>query len=190
MASEEAGTATPYSDPRHVEIALRLFRLWSVHPAVKQGQGSPKAAYAGAPGQPSRTSIWKSYYLFLTIVLQDGLTYPPSHDNPERPQLASELRRVEAICESNLLREVKFPTASSDNSQVEEWVEQVISNWEVLCGPDWQDQDLGEGGQNAVGRNVLDVSNTNNMETNDPRWWLTQDRRFCIVRQPKPIIPT
>ncbi|KAJ5663409.1 hypothetical protein N7507_004140 [Penicillium longicatenatum] len=157
MASEEAGTATPYSDPRHVEIALRLFRLWSVHPAVKQGQGSPKAAYAGAPGQPSRTSIWKSYYLFLTIVLQDGLPYPPSHDNPERPQLASELRRVEAICESNLLREVKFPTASSDNSQVEEWVEQVISNWEVLCGPDWQDQDLGEGGQNAVGRNVLDI---------------------------------
>ncbi|KAJ5805803.1 uncharacterized protein N7503_003405 [Penicillium pulvis] len=157
MASEEAGTATPYSDPRHVEIALRLFRLWSVHPAVKQGQGSPKAAYAGAPGQPSRTSIWKSYYLFLTIVLQDGLPYPPSHDNPERPQLASELRRVEAICESNLLREVKFPTASSDNSQVEEWVEQVISNWEILCGPEWQDQDLGEGGQNAVGRNVLDI---------------------------------
>ncbi|KAJ5628674.1 Tetratricopeptide-like helical [Penicillium lividum] len=157
MASEEAGTATPYSDPRHVEIALRLFRLWAVHPAVKQGQGSPKAAYAGAPGQPSRTSIWKSYYLFLTIVLQDGLPYPPSHNTPERPQLASEIRRVEAICESNLLREVKFPTASSDNSQVEEWVEQVISNWEVLCGPDWQDQDLGEGGQNAVGRNVLDI---------------------------------
>ncbi|KAJ5921224.1 hypothetical protein N7466_009550 [Penicillium verhagenii] len=157
MASEEAGTATPYSDPRHVEIALKLFRLWSVHPAVKQGQGSPKAAYAGAPGQPSRTSIWKSYYLFLTIVLQDGLTYPLSHDSPERPQLASELRRIEGICETALLREVKFPTASSDNSQVEEWVEQVISNWEVLCGPDWQDQDLGEGGQNAVGRNVLDI---------------------------------
>ncbi|KAJ5287185.1 hypothetical protein N7478_002871 [Penicillium angulare] len=157
MASEEAGTATPYSDPRHVEIALRLFRLWSVHPAVKGGAGSPKAAYAGAPGQPSRTSIWKSYYLFLTIVLQDALAYPSPHDGPGRPQLASELRRVEAICEGNLLREVKFPTASSDNSQVEEWIEQVIGNWEVLCGPQWQDNDLGDGGQAVVGRNVLDI---------------------------------
>ncbi|KAJ5702396.1 Tetratricopeptide-like helical [Penicillium malachiteum] len=157
MASEEAGTATPYSDARHVEIALRLFRLWSVHPAVKGGMSAPQAAYAGAPGQPSRTSIWKSYYLFLTIVLQDGLEYPPAQDGASRPQLASELRRIEGICESNILREVKFPTASSDNSQVEEWVEQVIGNWEVLCGPTWHDQDLGEGGQNAVGRNVLDI---------------------------------
>jgi hypothetical protein len=82
------------------------------------------------------------------------------NDGPDRPQLASELRRIEAICENNLLREVKFPTASSSNSEVEEWVEQVIGNWEVLCGPHWQDQDLGEGGQNTVGRNVLDVSVT------------------------------
>ena len=159
MASEEAGTATPYSDPRHVEIALKLFRLWSVHPSVKGMPGVVKPTYdLGAPGQPSRTSIWKSYYLFLTIVLQDGLAYPPPTDGPDRPQLASELRRIEGICERNILQEVKFPTASSDNSQIEEWVEQVIGNWEVLCGPNWQDQDLGEGGQNAVGRNVLDVS--------------------------------
>jgi hypothetical protein len=39
----------------------------------------------------------------------------------------------------------------------------VISNWEVLCGPEWQDSDLGEGGQNAVSRNVLDVSSTTTM---------------------------
>jgi hypothetical protein len=87
------------------------------------------------------------------------MTYTPPVDGiAERPQFASELRRIESICENNLLREAKFPTAQANNSQVEEWVEQVISNWEVLCGPHWQDQDLGEGGQNAVGRNVLDVS--------------------------------
>jgi hypothetical protein len=56
-----------------------------------------------------------------------------------------------------------FPTASSQDSQVEEWVEQVISNWQVLCGPEWQDSDLGEGGQNAVGRNVLEVSPTTDL---------------------------
>lgn len=77
---------------------------------------------------------------------------------PERPQLVSEMRRVEAICENNILRDVKFPTANSGSEEVEEWVEQVIMNWEVLCGPHWRDDDLGEGGQSSYGRNVLDVS--------------------------------
>ncbi|KAJ6130585.1 hypothetical protein N7512_003365 [Penicillium capsulatum] len=157
MSSEEARRNSPNSVNAHVDIALRLFRLWSVHPAVKQGLASPKSANADLNGQVPRTTIWKAYYGFLTTVLQDNLPYTPSGDGPERPQLASELRRIESICEGNLLREVKFPTASSNNSEVEEWVEQVISNWEVLCGPHWQDQDFGEGGQNAVGRNVLDI---------------------------------
>lgn len=159
IAAETATNTCPYSDPRHVEIALRLFRLWAALPAVKQGAAPNKAAFADNSGTLSRPAIWKSYYGFLTIVLQNDLIYTPPIDGiPERPQLASELRRIESICENNLLREVKFPTAQSNDSQVEEWVEQVISNWEVLCGPNWQDQDLGEGGQNAVGRNVLDVS--------------------------------
>ncbi|KAJ5099786.1 hypothetical protein N7532_006787 [Penicillium argentinense] len=147
IATEAATNNTPYSDPRHVEIALRLFRLWAALPAVKQGNAPNKAAFADNSGALSRPVIWKAYYGFLTTVLQDDLIYtPPIEAIPERPQLASELRRIESICENNLLREVKFPTASSNNSQVEEWVEQVISNWEVLCGPHWQDQDLGEGG--------------------------------------------
>lgn len=160
MASEEARNTSPYSDPRHVEIALRLFRLWAALPAVKQGLTAPTPSHLDASTSLSRTSIWKAYYGFLTTVLQHELAYVAPNDGPDRPQLASELRRIEAICENNLLREVKFPTASSNNSEVEEWVEQVISNWEVLCGPHWQDQDLGEGGQNTVGRNVLDVSAT------------------------------
>jgi hypothetical protein len=162
LASEEASKNTPYSDPEHVDIALRLLRLWAAHPSVKQGNPT-KSSNADGSGQVSRSSVWTAYYGFLTIVLQDGLIYTGPNDGPERPQLASELRRVESICEANLLREVKFPTASSQNNQVEEWVEQVISNWEVLCGPEWQDSDLGEGGQNAVSRNVLDVSSTTTM---------------------------
>ncbi|KAJ5381285.1 uncharacterized protein N7496_003713 [Penicillium cataractarum] len=157
MASEEARNSSPYSDPRHVEIALRLFRLWAALPAVKQGLAAPKSSHLDASTSLSRTSIWKAYYGLLTTVLQEDLVYTAPSDGPERPQLASELRRIEAICENNLFREVQFPTASSNNSEVEEWVEQVISNWEVLCGPHWHDQDLGEGGQNTVGRNVLDI---------------------------------
>lgn len=158
MASDTAIITSPQSDMRHVEIALRLFRLWAALPAVKQGLASAQTLCTDASSSPSRATIWKAYYGLLTAVLQDDLDYTPFHDGPARPQLANELRRIESICEGNLLREVKFPTASSNNSQVEEWVEQVIKNWEVLCGPDWQDQDLGEGGQNGVGRNVLDVS--------------------------------
>lgn len=159
MASKEASKNSPYSNPRHVEIALRLFRQWAAHPAVKQGLAMQKSTASDLSSPISRTTLWNSYYGFLTIVLQENLTYPPpSGDAPGRPQQAAELRRVETICEGNLLREVKFPTASSENSQVEEWVERVISNWEILCGPHWQDDDLGEGGQTAVSRNVLEVS--------------------------------
>jgi hypothetical protein len=158
LTSEEASKNTPYSDPEHVDIALRLLRLWASHPFVKQG--TPTKSDGSSP--ILRSSVWTAYYGLLTIVLQDGIVYTGPNDGPDRPQLASELRRVESICESNIVREAKFPTASSSNHQVEEWVEQVISNWEVLCGPEWQDTDLGEGGQNAVGRNVLDVSSTNN----------------------------
>ncbi|KAJ5775228.1 uncharacterized protein N7511_000239 [Penicillium nucicola] len=156
LASEEASKRTLYSDPEQVHVALRLLRLWASHPFVKQGNPT-RSSNADGSGTVSRSSVWTSYYGFLTIVLHDRLVYTGPNDGPDRPQLASELRRVEAICEGNLLREVKFPTASSQNNQVEEWVEQVISNWEILCGPEWQDSDLGEGGQNAVGRNVLDI---------------------------------
>lgn len=185
MASEEATMSSPYSDAKHVDIALRLFRLWSVHPAVKQGLAAPKPAYPDASGQVSRNTIWKAYYGFLTTLLQDDLPYTSPNDGPERPQLANEIRRIESICEGNLLREVKFPNASSNNAQVEEWVEQVISNWQVLCGPHWQDQDFGEGGQNVVGRNVLDVSGNDR----PPCSALTNSKcRFCTALPPRRII--
>ncbi|KAJ6146829.1 hypothetical protein N7497_008811 [Penicillium chrysogenum] len=157
LASAEATKHTPYSNPRHAEIALQLFRLWAAHPAVRQGVSANNPSNGDSFGPAPRALVWTAYYRFLTAVLQSGLTYTGPNDGPDRPQLCSELRRVETIYERNLLSEVMFPTASSQNSQVEEWVEQVISNWQVLCGPEWQDSDLGEGGQNAVGRNVLEI---------------------------------
>jgi hypothetical protein len=160
LASAEATKHTPCSNPKHAEIALQLFRLWAAHPAVRQGVSANNPSNGDSFGPAPRALVWTAYYRFLTAVLQSGLTYTGPNDGPDRPQLCSELRRVETIYERNLLSEVMFPTASSQNSQVEEWVEQVISNWQVLCGPEWQDSDLGEGGQNAVGRNVLEVSPT------------------------------
>lgn len=99
-----------------------------------------------------------SYYEFLSTILQHGFPYSAHGEGPRRVQLSTEFRRVESVCENILLRTVKFPKAHSRNRQVEDWVEKVIRNWEVLCGPGWSDEDFGEGGQDAVSRNVLDVS--------------------------------
>ncbi|KAJ5495400.1 hypothetical protein N7539_000516 [Penicillium diatomitis] len=157
MASDETQANSPDSETRHVEIALRLFRLWAALPAVKQGLPPQKPSYLDAPAPHSRCIVWKAYYGLLTTVLQDGLPYTASREGNERLQLASEIRRVEFICENSVIRDATFPNASSDNAEIETWVEKVIANWEIMCGPHWQDHDLGEGGQVAMGRNVLDI---------------------------------
>lgn len=146
------------ADDGLVKLALTLFRLWSTHTSAKKPATSRGPHNGGSAGSSSRSATWKAYYDVLTVILQNSLAYLPPTNGPERPLFASEIRRVETICETNLMQEVVFPKANSNSSQVEDWVEQVIINWEVLCGPKWRDEDLGEGGQVAVGRNVLDVS--------------------------------
>ncbi|RAL10027.1 putative filamentation protein (Rhf1) [Aspergillus homomorphus CBS 101889] len=145
------------TDAQTVTTALGFLRLWASHPNIKQATASQSVPADNATGSALRSSLWKSYYDLLTAILRHGVPYSPSTNGPERPQLASEIRRVEAVCEANLLRETKFPAADSSNPHVEDWVEEVMSNWQVLCGPTWTDEELGEGGQNAVGRNVLDI---------------------------------
>ncbi|KAL4870519.1 hypothetical protein BDV12DRAFT_165757 [Aspergillus spectabilis] len=140
-----------------VKVAMTLFRTWSSHPAVKPGAPAHGPQPESSSEPVPKSSIWKSYYDVLSVTLQHGLPYTAPVVGPERPQLATELRRVEAICEANLLRDVKFPTADSGNKSVEAWVEQVIRNWKELCGPQWHDEELGEGGQNAMGKNVLEI---------------------------------
>lgn len=157
LAGDEVSNNAAHGDDKYVEIALKTFRLWSAHPSVKQWVSSNGTQSERASEPASKTMIWKSYYNVLTAILQHDLPYVPPTSGSERLQLANEIRRVESICEANLLRETKFPMANARSPQVEDWVEQVIHNWEILCGPHWRDEDLGEGGQNAVGRNVLDV---------------------------------
>lgn len=172
-------------DDKLMGTALALFRLWSAHPIAKQ----PVSSHGGSNGDDSKFALWKSYYDVLTAILQHSLPYVPATSESERPQFASEFRRVESVYEVNLLQNVMFPTANSTSSQVEDWVEQVIMNWEVLCGGHWRDEDLGEGGQSGVSRNVLDVSawsfpSANTVCTNEDRI------RFYTVLLPRRITPT
>ncbi|OXV07458.1 hypothetical protein Egran_04779 [Elaphomyces granulatus] len=157
LANEEASASDCTASQESAEIALKAFRLWSSHPLVKQKDLLSATQVVGPVEPASQLSTWMSYYNLLSAIVQQGLNYVPPAEGRTRAQLANEIRRVEAICESVLLSEVRFPRANSRSSQVESWVEQVIRNWEVLCGPNWRDEDFGEGGQNAVGKNVLDI---------------------------------
>lgn len=157
VAGNEVCAKAPRVDDNLVELALKLFRLWSAHPNVGQG-AVPLATEIEGPAEPaSAATTWKSYYNLLSTILQQGLVYIAPENGPKRPQLAREFRHVESMSEASLLREEKFPMANAHNPHVEIWVEQVIRNWEILCGPQWTDEDLGDGGQNAMGRNVLDI---------------------------------
>lgn len=187
LASAEALKHVPALDGALAKIALKLCRLWSAHPLVKHGVPSPVQHFDGHRTSISNSAIWKSYYDLLSAILFHDLEYYPPTNGPDRPQLSSEIRRVESLCETSLLREIKFPTADSRNSQVEDWVEQVIQNWEILCGASWSDDDLGEGGQNAVSRNVLDVCpymqshlNVKLTNTNFGRFCTAQPQRHTI----------
>jgi hypothetical protein len=157
MASQNISGQGESANERVVEFALKSFRLWAAHTEVKRGH-STTVSHSTPPADHSvRTSIWMTYYHLLSEILQNGIPYIPPSEGPKLIQLSTEFRRVQSICENVLLKDVKFPKANSSNKLVEDWVEQVIHNWEILHGPEWNDEDFGEGGQDAVARIVLDV---------------------------------
>jgi hypothetical protein len=113
---------------------------------------------------------WKAYYDTLSHILRHNLPYEPeaAPSTAEKPPLhtqsslrlrqRAELKRVETIYEGLLIKETLFPKASETNHEMEWWVDSVMDNWRLLCGPIWSDSDLGEGGKEGIARSVLDVS--------------------------------
>ncbi|EEP79513.1 predicted protein [Uncinocarpus reesii 1704] len=141
-----------------VEFTLKSFRAWASHPEVKRSDPASTMDTSSASASPdSRFSIWRAYHNLLSQILQQKLPYSAPSEGPIRPQLASEFRRVEAIYENALLKIAKFPKADASNKEIEQWIEQVIGNWQILCGSGWSDADFGEGGRDALSRNVLDI---------------------------------
>ena len=118
-----------------------------------------------------RRQVWSAYYKFLSTVLASDLEYTTSPHSPlalggqsqpgsegAKTRQRAELLQVEKTYETLILQETRFPKATQTNEETEVWIDQVIANWRILCGPRWTDADLGEGGKQAVGRGVLDVS--------------------------------
>jgi hypothetical protein len=145
--------------------ALRTYRFWAKHwdaSAKSGGSNAPSAAR-------HRRLAWKAYYDTLSHALRHNLAYEPesSPSAAEKPPLhtqsslrlrqRAELKRVETVYEGLLIKETLFPKASETNHEIEAWVDSVMDNWRLLCGPTWSDFDLGEGGKEGVARSVLDV---------------------------------
>ncbi|KAK0100012.1 hypothetical protein ONS95_013171 [Cadophora gregata] len=131
-------------------------KFWNTQTSAPTGG---RAFYA----EVSRRHVWKEYYITLSDLLTQNLPFPTTSLTPAyaetstRLQQRAELKRVETRYETLLLSEVQFPKAEEASEEVEAFVEVVIQNWRILCGSGWKEQDLGEGGAEAVSRGVLDI---------------------------------
>lgn len=139
---------------------LSAFRAWAKFWEI---QAANPTGGRALQSDVSRRTVWKEYYVTLSDLLQQELPFPTTAlttayaQTSTRLQQRAELKRVEARYETLLLSEVEFPKAEEASEEVEAFVEIVMQNWRVLCGANWHEQDLGEGGSEAVSKGVLDI---------------------------------
>lgn len=152
--------------------ALRAFNAWNDF-----WQRSPPTT-VGHGDSPSRIDVprrqvWRAYYDLLSTILQSGLMYnaaasdrihlgtketvPEEHQTPSKQRQRTDLKRVESTYESLLIQESQFPKASQTNLEVEQWIEQAMRNWRIICGFGWTDAELGQGGKEGVSRTMLEI---------------------------------
>ncbi|KAK4569963.1 hypothetical protein LTR86_002933 [Recurvomyces mirabilis] len=154
--------------------SLISFRSWA---SFWQRAPTPVTGSGVTPSRVDipRRGVWKAYYDLLSTILRHGTVYNTATSSGQALLLASrngmtderltearkrqraELRQVEVAYESQLLSHTQFPKASESNTEVESWVEEAMSNWKLLCGADWSDEELGERGKVALGRGMLDI---------------------------------
>ena len=153
-ASTEVDLTAMQADTR-VTMALQAFRLWA--DLATRSREVSYVAFGNSQAHLSNLRVLKGYYDLVSHLLQHRFNYPSTDKVRPRLRQSAELRNVERMYENELLRNSRFPRAQESNVLIEGWVEQVIANWDILCGSKWREVDLGEGGRNAVGRDVLDI---------------------------------
>ncbi|KAF1812097.1 hypothetical protein P152DRAFT_418118 [Eremomyces bilateralis CBS 781.70] len=142
------------------------FRLWTQH--WQQSRANFKE-------DQSHKDVWVAYYKALSEMLRQNILcdanspelqpsivrsandLSPQDYLSSRLKQRAELKSVETANEKLILESTTFPKANERNSDVEMWVEAVVDNWRILCGPSWQDEELGAGGKEAIARGVLDI---------------------------------
>ncbi|KAI1464686.1 uncharacterized protein F4812DRAFT_150636 [Daldinia caldariorum] len=142
--------------------SLAPFRSWAKYWEVVKAQGASLAGGYGFRGAVPRRRVWNEYYAAISGILQQDLPFPTgsvdvTNEASARNQLRTELKKVEVAYEGFLLSETSFPRAEEQREEVEDFVATVMKNWSVLSGRDWNEQDLGPGGKEALSRGVLDI---------------------------------
>ncbi|MCJ1380683.1 hypothetical protein MMC17_003791 [Xylographa soralifera] len=167
MLSEQLLKPDPAIDS---QTSLAPFRAWSNF-WESSSQNDLNIGDGSQAGRlQERRLAWRAYHNMLSHLLQHGYVYPGithekhlGDDLTEHPDVgarlrqSTELRRVEATYEGYLIKETSFPQADETNMEVLNFVDQVMANWSILCAPDWQDEDVGHGGQEGASREVLEI---------------------------------
>lgn len=162
------------ASPFPASSILPPFRAWAKLLVSEPDYGT-KYSQSNEPGPPRR-QIWQMYYSTLSTLLQYRTSYESKHRTESAKSTTAafdhrflfdsklaqyaELKRVEGAYESLLLGQVGFPEANTANIEVESWVDEVMSNWFLVTGSDWEDENLEKGGKVAVSQKVLAVSST------------------------------
>lgn len=153
---------------------LAPFRAWAEFWETRSDNKFEMIEGLVGKGDISRKLVWQAYYDTLSLLLQIESTYPSTSTTQSssgkgpplyeaeffskpKSQQCIELKRIESIYEQFLLNELKFPKANDNTPEIENWVDQVIANWKVLCGNTWLDEDHVDGGKASTGRKVLAV---------------------------------
>ncbi|MCJ1308179.1 hypothetical protein MMC25_001831 [Agyrium rufum] len=152
--SESSGLDTKTQEALRPERKLAPFRSWSKYLQAGKTTGTvPNVQGEALIGQ---RQVWLAYYATISNILGSGksmFTDSCSNDG----DILGEIRQVETKYEGLLLKEVSFPEAKSANLEVENWVEQVMRNWQILCSPQWADR-LGKSGREGLSRRIIEVS--------------------------------
>ena len=152
---------------------LAPFRAWDEFwDNLPRAHGGTDIFDANRGDVPQR-QIWKAYYESFSLLLQLDSTYRASATGERlyekektqdggffskpKSQQCVELKRIQSIYEKYLMNELSFPKANEDTPEIEDWADQVIVNWKVVCGPTWRDEDHINGGKESTSRMVLDV---------------------------------
>lgn len=153
---------------------LAPFRAWAEFWDIKLDQNTRNSSAPFYHRDISPIVVWQAYYDTLSTLSQfestpsfisamkttfgeGDLPHEACFFATSKSQQCAELKRVESIYEGFLLNDLNFPKANEATPEVEAWVDQVMNNWSVLCGPTWRQEDHGDGGKEGTARNVLAV---------------------------------
>lgn len=157
-----------------ISSALIPFRVWAQFWEASSHRPPKVTKFSSDRGDVSLRLVWQSYYDTLStyILIHSNIPMAPKGDqifnrqaiqhdirfsSEKKSSQCTELKKVQSIYESFLLNELSFPKANEATPEIEIWVDQVVDNWKIMCGPTWRNEDQMNGGKEATSRLVLDV---------------------------------